>query len=114
MRPPLTTHTIVKAEASLDYVRVRVKIVDDQNDPIDPTSYGVELAFPREAKDPAGADWKTASWATGESDGPPYRARVAVGPSGDIDLSEGRYGIWIRVTAEDETPVRRVGTLEVL
>lgn len=114
MRPPLTSRTIVKSALSLDFVRVKIRIADKSDEFVDPTNYGVEMAFPLAAKDPVAGDWLAAEWTTGESDGPPYHARVTVGPGGDIEPSVGRYGIWVRVNALDEIPTRLVGRLEVI
>lgn len=108
--PPATSSTLVVHSDSVEFVRVKVRL-KESGEFVDPTSFTVELAFPLEAKDPS--SWLGASWETGEADGPPYVAQVKVGP-GEQALDPGRYGIWIKVAGTDETPVRRVGTLEVL
>lgn len=92
---------------SVEAIRVEVVHTTLAGAAADPTSYPVEIAvLPSGDADPDPSDWLDATWAQGP------RSKVAtalVGP-----LAPGRYGVWVRVTADPEVPVMRAsGTLLV-
>lgn len=80
---------------SKEYVYVPVKAG------VDLAALPVEVALTTNGAEPVGADWRTAAWDQG-------RARVLVGP-----LPDGRYSVWVRVTATPEVPVMKAGLLDV-
>lgn len=58
-------------------------------------------------EEPAEADWKPADVWDGST------AKLLVGPAGTIELADGTYQVWVRVTAPPEKPVVRSGLLEI-
>ncbi|WP_262403454.1 hypothetical protein [Actinomadura sp. CNU-125] len=58
-------------------------------------------------EEPAEADWRPAD----EWDG--TTAKLLIGPGGTLELEDGTYRVWVRVTANPEIPVIRSGLLEV-
>jgi hypothetical protein len=67
----------------------------------------VELAvIPVSTEEPADDDWHTAAWVSGE-------ARVLIGPGTALDLANGTYRVWVRLTASPEIPVIRAGSLKI-
>lgn len=98
---------------STEYVRARVT-AKEAGVPVDPTGDDVEMAFVAAGSEPTAPDWLTGGWETDASVSPvAYKARVAVGPDGDITLPAGRYTAWVRIHDLPEVPVRRVGLLVV-
>lgn len=97
---------------SLEYVRVPVA-AEDQGVAVDPTSNVVEFAFETFADDTEPSSFTAGDWET--DPGPPaiYYARILIGPAGTIVLADGKYHIWIKITASPEIPVRRVGVLTI-
>lgn len=59
-------------------------------------------------EEPAEADWNPADVWDGTT------AKLLVGPSGTIELPDGTYQVWVRVTATPEIPVIRSGLLEII
>ena len=80
------------SSTSLEYYRVTVTPSPDE----DPTGLPVRFAFPSAGQAPA--TWFAAQW---ESGGPPYVARLTIGPGGDVVLTEGAYDVYVEIT---ETP----------
>lgn len=71
--------------------------------PANLTSFTVEMAILPTGQDPAGGDWKAATWSGTD-------ATVLVGPSAVIPLTKGaQYEVWVRITASPEIPVLRPG-----
>lgn len=67
----------------------------------------VELAvIPAGQEEPGPSDWRSALW-----DG--ATARLLIGPGGTLELPDGTYRVWVRVTASPEIPVIRSGLLEI-
>jgi hypothetical protein len=63
------------------------------------------LAFLTTTGPPGDDDWLQATWHEGT-------ARLLIGPDGGaVQLSPGRYRIWIRLTAGAERPERNAGLL---
>ncbi len=85
----MTTRTSV---TSLEYYRVTVT----PSPADDPTGLPVRFAFPVSGDAPA--TWYAAQWETG---GPPYIARVWLGPGGDVELPVGTYDTYVEV---EDTP----------
>jgi hypothetical protein len=98
---------------SKEYVRVPVEATNNGL-VVNPTADTVEMAFPAVTVDPAGGDWKAATWET-DSTGTPVRywARCLVGPGGTVTLAVGLYDVWVRITDAPEIPVKKSGQLEV-
>jgi hypothetical protein len=64
-----------------------------------------EMAFTVTADEPEDEAWHVAAWADGA-------VRLLIGPGdGAVQLSNGRYRIWVRFTAGAERPVRNTGLL---
>lgn len=71
----------------------------------------VQIAvIPRTADEaePADIDYHDASW-----DGSTGYAKLHIGASTPIELAEGEYVVWTRITAVGGRPVRRSGLLTV-
>jgi hypothetical protein len=67
----------------------------------------VEIAVvPAGTEEPAEDDWLPAVWASGQ-------ARILIGPGGDVELADGVYEVWVRVTASPEVPVLKSGLLRI-
>lgn len=76
---------------------------------IDPTGDTVALAFKGVDETPEPGDWVSGDWETDEG---VYRARTLVGP-GETELDVGTYVVWLKVSDNPETPVRRAGRLVI-
>jgi hypothetical protein len=71
-------------------------------------SQTVELAIiDAGTEEPAETDWH----ATDAWDG--TTAKLLIGPGGTLELLDGTYRVWVRVTATPEIPVIRGGLLEI-
>jgi hypothetical protein len=111
---------------STEYIRVPVAALDDEGALVDVTGMDVELAFVDtgvEPDDESGSeDWWEADWETSELAWvdvgatrvqTPYKARVLIGPAGDVDLGDGTFDVWVRITDQVEVPVRLAGGLTI-
>ncbi|MER7131246.1 hypothetical protein [Streptosporangium saharense] len=58
--------------------------------------------------EPADADYHDATW-----DGTTGYARLLIGAETPVELAEGTYVVWTRLTAGTRRPVRRSGLLTV-
>lgn len=68
----------------------------------------VELAvIDAGAEEPEEVDWVPADVWDGTT------AKLLVGPAGTLELADGTYQVWVRVTAPPEKPVVRSGLLEI-
>lgn len=94
--------------SSTEYVKVPIKVKEDGVF-IDPTGFGVKVAFVAANQAPAAEDWLDAQWETSGSD---YLARLLVGPEGQT-LAPGSYSVWVQVLGNPEKVVRRSGRLLV-
>lgn len=93
---------------STEYIGAVVRLHADGKI-IDPTGYAVSLAFTTSEKiEPT--TWIAGSW---EQDGVNYKARVLVGPHGDVNPGEGVWALWVRLEDDPETPVRFSGYLVI-
>jgi len=79
----------------------------------DPTADVVEMAYTGVGTHPDSEDWNAGEWEPDELDVGGWVARCLVGPVDGVDLAEGTYERWLRVTDSPEVPVLRVGTLAV-
>jgi hypothetical protein len=68
----------------------------------DSTTMTVEAAFPAPAASPS--VWIPGEWVRSG------RARLMVGPAGDVELTPGDYDVWARVDAQEE---QRIGAVVV-
>ena len=98
----------------LQYVPAEVVLRDSGTTPNISTDT-VQMAFPVASVQPAGGDWKAATWETDATGDPPrYLARCLVGPAGTVTLAAGLYDVWVKVTHSPELPVLKArGQLEV-
>lgn len=93
-------------------------ITDDAQDPVDPTSFTVEIACTTGTLIEE-VDWKDAEWVTDPDPAPTtYRVRSSVtfgatGSSADVELAPDDYKVWARITSAPEQPVLRLDTLDV-
>lgn len=94
---------------SLEYVEIPVAFTVG-GVVTNPTADTVQLAFPAPSVDPVSGDWVTGSWEPG---GPPYVARLLVGPGGPKTLAKGSYDVWVKIADNPETPARKAGFLKV-
>jgi hypothetical protein len=117
MLPPLATPAPVPAPAirwipavSTEYLRADITAITAGNNlPVDPTGDAIYFAFTAVGAEPLSGDWHTAGW---ESSGPPYVARILLGPGG-LALAQGKYAIWFKIVDLPETPVIPLGTLYI-
>lgn len=70
----------------------------------------VEVAMIQAAK-PSSGDWKTAAWGSVTPTG--AWARILIGPSTSLALTDGTYQMWVRVTGASEQPVLRAGEIVI-
>jgi hypothetical protein len=85
---------------SVEALRVEVNHTTIAGAAADPTGYPVAIAvLPGGDADPEPSDWLDATWAQGP------RSKVAIALVGP--LAPGRYGVWVKVTADPEVPVMR-------
>lgn len=78
---------------SVEYVKVPI------TGPAALADLPVQMAIVPDGQDPAGGDWKAASW-IGTS------AAVLIGPATSLPLTKGvTYGIWVKITSSPEVPV---------
>lgn len=97
--------TLAISSLSKEYIKAPVTA------DVDPTDSAVAFAFTDIGAEPADDDWTAGEWVDGETS--PYIARILVGPGGDIELDDGRYWCWLRITDSPEIPVERFDTVEV-
>lgn len=69
----------------------------------------VEVAFVQ-ADEPAELDWNDADWANIAPAG--ADARILIGP-GAVELTDGTWQMWVRVTTSAEVPVMRAGEIVI-
>jgi hypothetical protein len=81
---------------------MRIAFTDD-----DVTAYPVQIAIVLDAAgEPEDGDYHDATWAGGD-------ATLIIGSGSEVELTEGEYAVWTRITTATERPVRRSGTLTV-
>lgn len=71
------------------------------------TAMPVHMAVMPLGVEPDAGDWHAAEWDDGH-------AKIKIGPGTDVgELPEGIHTVWVRVTALDETPVMRAGSIRI-
>lgn len=101
---------------SKQYVIIPIEGKDD-NGVIDPTPFPVEFAFLPQDEIPAVSTiWYAAEWFTEVRDFLPniYKAKVLIGPSGQVALTAGSWDVWVRVTHTLETPIEKADTILIV
>lgn len=79
---------------------------------VDPTGDTAEMSFPAVGSPPV--NWFAGSWETDHSTGTPrYYAQCLVGPGGAVELAVGKYEVFLKVSDNPETPVRKLGVLSI-
>jgi hypothetical protein len=93
---------------SREFVRVPITAKESGLD-VDPTVAAVDMAFTTIGVEPGAGDWKVASWETDDTRSPVrYFARCIVGPGGTVNLADGAYQVWVKVSGlNPEAPVFR-------
>ena len=99
---------------SLIYVRVPVQATK-AGVQYNPTADSVVMAFVPVGTVPASGDWKAATWEVENATAqvPTYNARCLVGPGGTVQLAQGSYVVWVKVTDSPEIPVLQSDALTV-
>lgn len=90
---------------SKEYVKVPVRansVGEDQN----PTQFAVSMAFMEDGSEPELSDWVTSDWETWPDNF--YMARCLVGPGSNIELTNGKYDIWVRIVTPQEDVKRYI------
>lgn len=75
------------------------------------TGMTVHMAIVIADSEPTSGDWKTAAWdgADGDAD-----AKILIGTGSSIGaLTEGLYGVWVKITATPEIPVIYTGRIRI-
>lgn len=86
--------------SSIEYIRVPV--TGDFT-----TSMTVNMAVVAYDTEPGPGDWKPAAWDDGN-------AKVKIGSGTPVgELNEGQYGVWVKVSAAEETPVLYSGAIRI-
>lgn len=97
--------------SSLSLERVKVPVTATVNGAAyNPTGGTVVMAFKRPKDTPAAGDWRTASWETISGK---HHARALVGPGGVVELTTGRWNVWVKISDDPEVPVIDAGAIEV-
>ncbi|MEU5259006.1 hypothetical protein [Amycolatopsis sp. NPDC021455] len=75
---------------------------------LDPSQWPVEVAITPTGTDPADEDWHAADWEVLGTARRAVRVIFTVGPGSPAGQRDaGTYQVWIRITAEELTPVLR-------
>lgn len=102
------------ASPTKEYIRVAVSATEAGAD-VDVSALPVSFAFTAIGAEPA--SWTGGAWETDATTDPDtYYARILVsgtGGGGGVELADGRYDVWVKVTDNPEVPARRVGRLIV-
>lgn len=72
----------------------------------DTTGMPVQVAVVLEDTEPAPGDWNTATWVAGA-------ATLLIGPGTVLELADGIYGAWVKITATPEIPVLYCGQIVI-
>jgi hypothetical protein len=91
---------------SLEYVPVPVRVSGEPPG----VAATVEMAIIPDNVHPEETDWLPATWDVNAV----ATAILLVGPGGDVELARGRYGVWVRVSANPEVVIRLAGLLEIV
>lgn len=91
---------LVIPSSSREYIHVPV--VGDYTE-----AMPVHVAIVAASVEPSADDWHAAVWESGT-------AKLLIGPGSTFgELDEGTYAAWVRVTASEERPVLRSGTVRI-
>lgn len=79
---------------------------------VNPTSDSVYMAFlsTPPPNQPTSGEWNAASWYV---IGTQFTAICLVGPGGTIQLTQGLYYVWVKISASPEVPIKYAGILQV-
>ena len=98
---------------SLEHIRVKVEAIV-AGVPKDPTGAAPEWSLEDFDTDPEPTTWQQGTWETWTDQGEDvYYALLLVGPGGQLTPTDGKYHVWLKVLASPETPIRKVGVLDV-
>lgn len=106
--------TIGFSHLSTEYVLIPVAATKN-GAAYNPTGDAVQFAFmPTSTQVPGVSDWVSGAWDT-TSGNPiyPYNAKCLVGPGGIINLTQGTYVIYVKITDSPEIPVMVGGQLQI-
>lgn len=101
---------------SRQYIIIPIEGKDD-NGTIDPTAFPVEFAFLLQDGIPAvDTIWYAGTWFTETQAYLPdiYKAKVLIGPSGQVALTPGSWDVWVRVTHTVEQPIEKADTILIV
>lgn len=101
--------TLRSAASSLEFLRLPISAVRD-GEAFDPTTDDVDIAVVAAGTAPIEASFLPGEW---EDGGPPYIARILIGPGSDIELEAGRFDVYWRVASDPELPVVLADSLVV-
>lgn len=87
--------------SSLSRETITVPLLNGLSGATDP-----QIAVVRIGTEPAEADWQTA---TVDGD----NLTLLVGPGGTVELADGMWAVWVRLTVGPERPVERTGVITV-
>jgi hypothetical protein len=93
---------------SKEYIKARVRARENGSE-INPTSYTVDLSCPAVGVNPTA--WTSGTW---EVEDGTYWARILIGPGSALVLTVGTYDVWVRITAPQEVPIKKVGQLKIV
>lgn len=99
---------IYKTASATQYVRALCSGSDDEG-PLDLTALPVAFAFTSVGALPQDSDWMSGDWVLSSG----YRARIKVGPDGDLDLAPTDYAVWVQIITDEETVQLQAGFLTV-
>jgi hypothetical protein len=106
---------ITVSQSSLSTAYVQVMVVPTSPLGYNPTNDVVQFAFILESypeTQPASGDYHNGSWAV--FPGPQYWAQCLVGPGpGGVNLSQGLYSVWVKITDNPEIPVLQQVYLQI-
>lgn len=86
---------------SVEYVKVPITGPTG----VDLDELGVELAIVPQGQEPTSGEWEDGVWIG-------THAAVLIGP-GQLELVEGRYSVWVRITSSPEIPVLLSGSIYI-
>lgn len=92
--------TLRSAASSLEFLRLPISATK-AGAAFDPTGDDVDIAVVAAGTAPADDDYLPGEW---EAGGPPYIARILIGPGSDLALEAGRYDCYWRVHDDPEIP----------
>lgn len=98
--------TLVLSSLTTEYLHIPV------TGDVDLDAQVVAIAvIPVGQEEPADDEWHEAAWVGAV--GTTRSARVLIGPEEDLELANGTYTAWVKVTDTPEIPVRKSGLIRV-